>query len=256
MLLVMDIGNTNFTLGVFRGEEIKATFRMTTQTPRTSDEYGILLAMMLERSGIPVTEIEDVIISSVVPDVMYSVTNGIIKYFHKRPIVVGPGIKTGIRLVTENPKEIGPDRIVDAVAGYNLYGGPVLVIDFGTATTFDLISSNGSFEAGITAPGIRISARALWEDAARLPKIEIEKPASILAKDTITSMQAGLVYGYIGQTEYIIRKVREESGYQDMKVIATGGLGKIIADETEDIQVYDNMLTLKGLRLIYERNKR
>ncbi len=158
--------------------------------------------------------------------------------------------------MTGNPKEIGADRIVDAMAAYTLYGGPVLVIDFGTATTYDLILEDGSFVAGITSPGIRISAKALWEDTAKLPAIEIRKPKSILAKDTITSMQAGLVYGYIGQTEYIIRKVKEESGLGDeLHVVATGGLGKIIADEVDAIQVYDNMLTLKGLRLIYEKNQ-
>ena len=161
--------------------------------------------------------IEAVIISSVVPDLMHSLVSGIQKYLHQIPIVVGPGMKTGIRIVTANPREIGPDRIVDAVAAYELYGGPVLVIDFGTATTYDLVSEDGSFLAGITAPGIRTAARSLWEDAAKLPEFEIKKPESILAQETITSLQAGLVYGYVGSAEYIIRKVREESGFSDMK---------------------------------------
>lgn len=256
MLLVIDVGNTNITLGVFDGEELLATFRMTARQSRTSDEYGILMCSMLEHRDIRKTEIHDVIISSVVPDVMYSLRSGVVKYFHVEPIHVGPGIKTGIRINTVNPKEIGADRIVDAVAGYELYGGPILVIDFGTATTYDLITEDGSFVAGITSPGIGISAKALWQDAAKLPKIAIEKPKSILAKETITSMQAGLVYGYIGQTEYIIRKVKEESGLDEMKVVATGGLGKIIADETDMIDVYDNMLTLKGLKIIYEKAKK
>ena len=187
---------------------------------------------------------------------MYSLINGIVKYFHTTPLIVGPGIKTGIRLATENPKQIGADRIVDAVGAYELYGGPVLVIDFGTATTYDLILEDGSFVAGVTSPGIRLSANALWQGTAKLPKFEILKPKSILAKETISSMQAGLVYGYIGQTEYIIKKVNEEAKLKEMKVVATGGLGKIIADETDMIQVYDNRLTLKGLRLIYEKNKK
>lgn len=255
MILTIDVGNTNVTIGVFEGEELKAVFRMTSSLVRTSDEYGIYLCSMLEHRGIDPKSIENVVISSVVPDVMYSLNSAVIKYFQVRPITVGPGIKTGIKLVTGNPKEIGADRIVDAVAAYTLYGGPVLVVDFGTATTYDLILEDGSFTAGITSPGIRISARALWEDTAKLPKIEIRKPKSILAKDTITSMQAGLVYGYIGQTEYIIQKVREESGLKDLRVVATGGLGKIIADETDAIEIYDNKLTLKGLRLIYEKNR-
>lgn len=255
MILAIDVGNTNITIGVFQEEELKGVFRMTSSPVRTSDEYGIYLCSLLEHRGIDPACIVNVVISSVVPDVMYSLNSAVIKYFKVRPITVGPGIKTGIKLVTGNPKEIGSDRIVDAVAAYSLYGGPVLVVDFGTATTYDLILEDGSFTAGITSPGIRISARALWEDTAKLPKIEIRKPKSILAKDTITSMQAGLVYGYIGQTEYIIQKVKEESGIKDLRVVATGGLGKIIADETDLIEIYDNMLTLKGLRLIYEKNR-
>ncbi len=255
MILTIDVGNTNVTIGVFEGKELRAVFRMTSSPVRTSDEYGIYLCSLLEHRGIDPAAIENVVISSVVPDVMYSLNSAVIKYFQTRPIIVGPGIKTGIKLVTGNPKEIGADRIVDAVAAYTLYGGPVLVVDFGTATTYDLILEDGSFTAGITSPGIRISAKALWEDTAKLPKIEIRKPKSILAKDTITSMQAGLVYGYIGQTEYIIQKVKEESGLKDLRVVATGGLGKIIADETDAIEIYDNKLTLKGLRLIYEKNR-
>lgn len=255
MLLVIDVGNTNVTMGVFDGEELKETFRLTSKQPRTSDEYGMTICDLVEHREIAVAQITDVIISSVVPDVMYSLINGVIKYLHTTPLIVGPGIKTGIRLVTENPKQIGADRIVDAVGAYELYGGPVLVIDFGTATTYDLIMEDGSFVAGVTAPGIRLIANALWEGTAKLPKFEIRKPQSILAKETITSMQAGLVYGYIGQTEYIIKKVQEEAKLPDLKVVATGGLGKLIADETDMIQVYDNRLTLKGLRLIYEKNR-
>ncbi|WP_343246392.1 type III pantothenate kinase [Diplocloster hominis] len=255
MLLVIDVGNTNITLGVFDDDELIGTFRMTTKLPRTSDEYGIFICNLVEHRNLKVTDITDIIIASVVPDIMYSLTSAIIKYFKVSPIVVGPGIKTGIKIVTENPKEIGADRIVDAVAAYELYGGPVLVLDFGTATTYDLITAEGAFIAGVTSPGIRISAKALWEDAAKLPEIEIKKPDSILAKETISSMQAGLVYGHIGQTEYIIRHMIAESGLTNVKVVATGGLGKLIADSTECIDIYEPMLTLQGLRLIYEKCK-
>ena len=256
MLLVIDVGNTNITLGVFKKEELLGTFRMTTKLPRTSDEYGIMLKELIERQGISSKDINAVIIASVVPDIMHSLGSAMIKYFGIKPVTVSAGIKTGIRIVTENPKEIGPDRIVDAVAGYELFGGPVIVVDFGTATTYDLIGPNGTFEAGITAPGLETAGRSLWGGAAMLPAIEIRKPASILAKETISSMQAGLVYGAIGQTEYIIRKIKEESGYSDAKVVATGGLGKIIAPETDSIDEYDPELTLNGLRLIYYKNKK
>lgn len=255
MLLVVDIGNTNFTFGIFEGDKLVMTFRMTTKIPRTSDEYGIFICDVLRTRGFQIEDIEDVIISSVVPNIMYSFQHGIMKYLNRKPIIVGAGTKTGIKIQTPNPKEVGPDRIVDAVAGYVLYGGPILVIDFGTATTYDLITEDGAFVAGITSPGIRISANALWNDTASLPEIEIRKPKSILAKDTITSMQAGLVYGYIGQTKYIIQKVKEEAGLSKMKVVATGGLGNIIAKELPEIDAYDSELTLKGLYLIYQKNK-
>lgn len=253
MLLVIDVGNTNITLGVFDGRELRATFRMTTKQPRTSDEYGTAICGMIEHRNMVVADIDAVIIASVVPDIMYSLTSSIIKYFNYKPVIVGPGIRSGIKIATDNPREIGADRIVDAVAAYRLYGGPVIVVDFGTATTYDLVTADGAFVAGVTAPGLRTSARALWNDAAKLPEIEIRKPDTIMAKNTITSMQAGLVYGYIGQSEYIIRKLKEESGLKGIKTVATGGLGKIIAGETEAIDVYDSKLTLQGLRLIYEK---
>lgn len=256
MLLTVDVGNTNITMGVFEEDRLHGTFRMTTKRSRTSDEYGFTICGILEHRNMRPENIQAVIISSVVPDIMHSLTSGIIKYLNVRPIIVSAGIKTGIRIVTENPKEIGADRIVDAVAGYELYGGPVIVVDYGTATTYDLIGPNGTFEAGITAPGIETAARSLWGGAAMLPAIEIRKPKSILAKETISSMQAGLVYGVIGETEYIIRKIKEESGYNNAKVVATGGLGRIIFEETESIDVYDPQLTLNGLRLIYYKNRK
>lgn len=256
MLATIDVGNSNITIGLFDKDTIKGTFRMTTKIPRTSDEYGIFLTDLMTARKVDGREINAVIIASVVPDVMHSLTSGILKYFHVKPIIVGPGIRTGIKLATENPREMGADRIVDAVAAYELYGGPVLVIDFGTATTHDLVLADGSLVAGVTSPGIRISANALWNNAAKLPEIEIRKPESILAKNTVTSMQAGLIYGCIGQTEYIIRRMKEEAGLKDMKVVATGGLGKIISKETDAIDVYDPDLTLKGLKLIYEKQGR
>ncbi len=255
MLLVIDVGNTNITYGVFRGEELVSTFRMTTKLSRTSDEYGINLRNMLVYNTIDPDDIEDVIVASVVPNVMHSLLSAIIKYLHRKAIIVEPGIKTGIRIVTANPQQIGADRIVDAAAAYEIYGGPVFVIDFGTATTYDFIDETGAFVSGVTAPGIRISARALWEDAARLPEIEIKKPDSILAKETISTMQAGLVYGQIGQTEYIVKLTKKETGLPNLKVVATGGLGTIIANETDCIDVYDRTLTLQGLRIIYNKQK-
>lgn len=255
MLLVIDIGNTNITIGIYKGDNLLGGFRMTTKTPRTSDEYGLFMLSWLSLRNLDIAGIKDIIITSVVPNVMHSFTNGVKKYLNKEPIIIGPGIKTGISIKTESPKEVGTDRIVDLVAAYYIYGGPALVIDFGTATTFDLVSESGDFEYGLTAPGIKISADALWEKAAKLPKIQIVKPKSILARNTITSMQAGLVYGYIGQVEYIVKKMKEEVGY-DFKVIATGGLGRIIAEETNAIGFYDPELTFKGLKLIYEKNQR
>lgn len=186
---------------------------------------------------------------------MHSVVNAMKKYFNRQPILVGPGIKTGIRLSCDNPREIGPDRIVDAVGAYELYGGPVIAMDFGTATTYDLILDEGVFTAGITSPGLGTSARSLWSDAAKLPEIEIAKPKSILAKNTVTSMQAGLVYGYIGQTEYIIKKIKEEASIENIRTVATGGYGRLIAENTDSIQIYDSELTLKGLQLIYAKNR-
>lgn len=256
MLLALDVGNTNITIGVFDGEKLLRTLRVTTKLPRTSDEYGILFKSLLRENDIDPDQVNATIVSSVVPAVMYSLRNGLYKYFHVEPLIVEPGIKTGIRIVTDHPAQIGSDRIVDAVGAYEKYGGPVLVLDFGTATTYDLVDDKGQFVSVIIAPGIRTSGKALWQDAAKLPEIEIKKPKSILAKETITSMQAGLVYGQIGQTEYIIKKVREESGFDNMKVVATGGLGAMIAAETKAIDIYDANLTLDGMRLIYEKQKR
>ncbi|NLC19769.1 MAG: type III pantothenate kinase [Clostridiales bacterium] len=255
MLLVVDVGNTNITLGVFDNDDLKASFRLTTSTARTSDEYGLILRDLIIAKNIPFESIKSVVIASVVPKVMHSLVSGIIKYFNITPLIVGSGTKTGIKIPVANPKEVGADRVVDAVAAYEIYGGPVLVIDFGTAITYDLISADGSFIAAVTSPGLRIAANALWTQTAKLPEIEIAMPDTILPKDTVPSMQAGLVFGCIGQTEYIVKRMLKEAGIDKCRVIATGGLGKIIADATDIIEVYDPNLTLKGLKIIHDKNR-
>lgn len=253
MLFAIDVGNTNITIGLFDKENLVKQFRMITKTSRTSDEYGVFLRQWLQVNGIEDAKIEAVIISSVVPNIMHSLTSGIIKYFQCDPLIVAPGIKSGIRLAIPNPKELGADRLVDAVAAYEMYGGPIIVVDFGTATTHDLVLADGTFAAGVTSPGIRLAANALWTGTAKLPEVEIQKVDTVLGKDTVSSMQAGIYYGYIGQTEYIIRAMKKESGISDIKVVATGGLGKMISEATDAIDVYDPELTLHGLRIIYDK---
>ncbi len=256
MILVVDVGNTNTNFGVFEGEKLLFKFKIMTKMERTSDEIGMSIRELLQVNDVYPNQVDGAIISSVVPNIMHALINGIKRYIEVDPVIVGPGIKTGIKILTDNPREMGADRIVDAVAAYELYGGPVIVVDFGTATTYDLITGDGGFVAAVTAPGIKISAKALWEDTAKLPEIEIMKPRSILAKETISSMQAGLVFGQIGQTEYIINKIKEESKLDNIKVIATGGLGAIVSDETKSIDIYNKNLTLEGLRLVYNKNKK
>jgi len=256
MFFAIDVGNTNIKVGVIEGKDILTTFRLNSQIDHTTDEYGMMLMDIPARQGIDVSGVEGAIISSVVPNVMQSLNNALVKYMHIKPIIVGPGIKTGIKLTSSNPAEVGADRLVDVVSGYEKYGGPLLVIDFGTATTYNLVTEEGRFSVGITAPGVKISAKALWEDAAKLPEIEIKKPKSILATETVSSMQAGLIYGQIGATKYIIEQVKKEMGYDEMKVVATGGMGGIIAPEVEEINFYDKDLTINGLRILYEKNKK
>lgn len=256
MLLAVDIGNTNITYGLISDTgTVVGTFRITTKMPRTSDEFGLNLMSFLNSLNVSVTAIDDVIISSVVPKIMYAFTNSIRKYLLIEPIIVGPGIKTGISIKTESPKELGADKIVDAAAVYHTYGGNALILDFGTATTYDYIDENGTFLYSCISPGIEICANALWSQAAKLPEVEIQKPATILSKNTINSMQAGIVYGYIGQVEYIIKQFKKELNRKDIKVIATGGLGKIIYKETKLIDAYDPDLTFKGMKIIYDKNK-
>lgn len=254
MLLVVDIGNSNIVAGVFKGDEILGSWRLVTRSEKTSDEYGIFLLNLLAYNKINYKQIKSVIVSSVVPDVMHSFKNAMMKYFNIEPLVVGPGIKTGITISTSNPREVGADRIVGIVAAYEIYGGPAIVIDFGTAITYDVVNEKGEFRYGVTSPGILISAEALWTRTAQLPKIQIKKPESILGTNTITSMQAGVVYGFIGQVEYIVKKIKEELGNENMKVIATGGLGRLMAEETSAIDIYDSQLLLKGLKIIHDKN--
>ena len=254
MILVVDIGNSNIVVGVYEKDEIIGSWRMVTRSEKTSDEYGIFILNLLSYNNINYKNIKSVIVSSVVPNLIHSFQNAMKKYFGIDPLIVGPGIKTGITINTDNPREVGADRIVDLVAAYEQYGGPLIVIDFGTATTYDVVSEKGEFKYGITSPGLQITADALWQRTAQLPSIEIKKPDSILAKNTITSMQAGLVYGYIGQVEYIVKKIKEEMNNENIKVIATGGLGRMMADETSSIDVYDSQLLLKGLKIIHDKN--
>ena len=253
MLFAIDVGNTNITIGLFEKKKLVKQFRMITQTDRTSDEYGVFLCEWLFVNRMRPQDITDVIISSVVPNIMHSLTSGIIKYFNVTPVIVAPGIKTGINVSIPNPKELGADRLVDAVAAYEIYGGPIIVIDFGTATTHDLVLEDGTFYAGVTSPGIRLAANALWRGTAKLPEVEIKKVDTILGRDTVSSMQAGIYYGYIGQTEYIIKKLKKDSKMENIKVVATGGLGKLISEATDQIDIYDPELTLHGLRIIYDK---
>lgn len=254
MILVVDIGNTNIVVGVYEGDELLNNWRMVTRSEKTSDEYGIFILNLLKHSNIEHTKINSAIVSSVVPNVMHSFENALKKYFNIDPLIVGPGIKTGITIATDNPREVGADRIVGLVAAYDMYGGPLIVIDFGTATTYDVVNERGEFKYGITSPGIQISADALWQRTAQLPSVEIKNPGSILSKNTVTSMQAGLFYGHVGQTEYIINRIKEELKIDNMKVIATGGLGRMIYEETKFIDVYDPLLLFKGLKIIHDKN--
>ncbi len=254
MIMVIDVSNTNITLGTFKGTALQCIYRVTTKVSRTSDEFGVLLRDLVRLSDSGYHEIEGIIIASVVPTVMYSLTNACVKYFRINPVIVGPGVKTGVKIGAENPKEVGADLIVNAAAVHELYGGPSIVIDYGTATSFMLVLADGTLDSVVIAPGIQTSLNALTSDAARIPDVEIKKPRTILTRDTTECIQAGIVFGTIGQTEYIVRRMKEEAKLDNVRVVATGGFGKVIADETDIIDKYDNELTLKGLRIIYYKN--
>ncbi|MDO4530524.1 MAG: type III pantothenate kinase [Bacillota bacterium] len=255
MLLVIDVGNTNFVLGLYDGEELVNCWRMTSGGNRTADETGMFIHGLFDAAGIDPAVVEAAIISSVVPDIMYSLTQGIRRYLHIEPMIVSVGMKTGIAVKRDDPKSVGADRIVDLVAANEIYGGPAIVIDYGTANTFDVINEKSEFITGFITPGISSCADALYQKAAQLPKIEIKTPKSIVAKNTVDSLQAGLVLGHIGQTKYIIEELKKRLNLPDMKVIATGGLAKVIDPKGEIFDVLDPVLTLKGLRILYEKNK-
>ena len=256
MLLVVDVGNTTTQFGIFNGDEYLGSFSCITKESRTSDELAVFLDRSLAFKQLRISDITEIIMSSVVPDVNFIMTGTFNRYFNLEPLMVGPGIKTGINIRTDNPKEVGADRIVDIVSAYTIYGGPAIVANYGTATRFDYVSEEGNFCAAITCPGIQISADALWNKAAKLPKIEILKPDSIFATTTTTSMQAGLVYGYLGLTEYIIAQIKKETGRQDTKVIACGGYSKLLKDHTDAFDIYDPDLSIKGLKIINDKNRR
>lgn len=255
MILVFDVGNTNIVLGVYEGEELLNSWRMSTDRNKTSDEYGVLISQMFDYNGLKLTDVESVIISSVVPPLMYSLQAMSIKYCNKEPLIIGPGIKTGMNIKYDNPKEVGADRIVNAVAAYEKYGGPIIVVDFGTATTFCAISKEGDYLGGVISPGIKISSEALFQRAAKLPKVELVKPKNIICKNTVNSMQSGIIYGYVGLVDYIVERMKTELNNEVKSVIATGGLSTLIASESKTIDTIDKLLTLEGLRIIYERNK-
>lgn len=255
MILVYDVGNTNIVLGIYKGEKLLDFWRIATDTQKTADEYGILIKQLFIHQNYKPEDIEAVIISSVVPPIMYTLEHMTRKYFKKEPLVVGPGIKTGMNIKYDNPKEVGADRIVNAVAGYEMYGGPLIIVDFGTATTYCAISKHGEYLGGAISPGVRISMDALYQKTAKLPRVELVKPESVICKNTINSIQSGVIFGYIGQVDYIVKRMKKELGSEDAKVIATGGLSKLIASESETIDVVNGLLTLEGLRIIYERNK-
>ncbi|MFP4456892.1 MAG: type III pantothenate kinase [Clostridia bacterium] len=252
MLLVIDVGNSNITFGVWKDDNLIGPWRLKTRPLQTSDQYGLFITEILNRNDLE--DIIGVIISSVVPDVMHSFVNSIRKYLFIDPLIVGPGIKTGISIRTENPKEVGADRIVNSVAASILYDLPAIVIDFGTATSFDIINENSEFIGAVTAPGMQVSANAMYESAAQLPNVQIATPNSVVAKSTTQSMQAGIVFGQVGSVEYIVKKICDELDWSKVKIIATGGLGRLIAQESGLINVYDANLTLRGLKLIYYKN--
>lgn len=254
MILVLDTGNTNIVLGVYHENELIHHWRMETDRNKTEDEYGMQVKALFNHAGIDFSHIRSIIISSVVPPIMFSLERMCQKYFGIKPLVVGPGVKTGLNIKYENPREVGADRIVNAVAAIEEYGPPLIVVDFGTATTYCYINEKGEYMGGAIAPGIGISTEALFERASKLPRIELTQPESVIGKNTISAMQAGIVYGYVGQVEGIVSRMKAQSK-QQLTVIATGGMASLIAAQTTVIDTVDPYLTLKGLHLIYERNQ-
>lgn len=254
MILVIDVGNTNIVLGVFEGKKLVQSWRIATNKDKTSDEYGIQIKVLFKYSKIKSEKIEAVVISSVVPPVTPALESMSVKYFGIRPLIVGPGVKTSMPIRYDNPKEVGADRIVNAVAAFELYGGPLIIVDFGTATTFDAISKDGEYLGGAIAPGIGISTEALYTRAAKLPRVELLKPSKVIGKNTVASMQSGIIYGFVGQTDGIVARMKKEIDGEPL-VVATGGLAALISKESGNVDKVNADLTLEGLRIIYERNK-
>ncbi len=254
MVLTLDIGNTNIKTALFDGDEMVQYWRIATNVRMSSDEYGILLTNLFQHNGLSVDVVEGIVMSSVVPTINFTIEHMCRNYFKMDPMSVAPGIKTGINIKYEHPRELGSDRIANAVAAYELYGGPCIFIDFGTATSYGVVSAKGEFLGGAICPGLRLSAEALVERTSKLPRFELVKPESVIGRNTITNMQSGIVYGYVGQVTYLVNKMKEELKAPNAKVIATGGLGLLVADETDAIDVLDGLLTLKGLRIIHQKN--
>lgn len=253
MLLAIDIGNTNTTIGIFKNKELIFNFRLTTKIDQTMDEYGVFARNLLLLANVNNEDIKGIVVSCVVPPLEYVISRMGRKYFSLNPMFVKPGIKTGVSLNVESPSEVGADRIVDCVAAINKYEPPLIVIDFGTATTFDAISKNNEFLGGAIAPGLKITAASLTENTSKLPEVVIKKPEKVIGRNTITNIQSGLFYGYVGLVEKIVENMKLELG-EGTQVVATGGLAKIITSEMKQIDYYDKYLTLDGLRILYEKN--
>ena len=254
MLLTIDIGNTNITLGIYRGQEAGPRWRLATDHKRMPDEYGLQFLGLLEHAGIAPGDLTGVCMASVVPPLTGRVTEACRRYLGHEPLVVEAGVRTGVRIRYEDPRAVGADRIVDAAAVRTLYGGPACVVDFGTATTFDAISAEGDYLGGAIAPGIGIASEALFMRAAKLPRVELKRPPSAIGRNTVHAMQSGLLFGYVGLVEGIVARFRHELG-PEMKVIATGGLAEIIAQETDIIDIINPWLTLDGLAIIWALNR-
>ena len=254
MLLAIDVGNTNTVFGLYRGEDLLETWRIATRRETTGDEYGIILREFFAITGHMPADVGAIAIASVVPPTMQPLTDMCEKYFKRRPLVVGPGVKTGISIFYDNPREVGADRIVNAVAAFEKYRSAIVVVDFGTATTFDCVSERGEYLGGVIAPGIGISVEALFQRASKLPRVELVRPKHVIGKNTVHSMQSGILFGYVGLVDGIVERIRKE--YKSPpRVIATGGLAHLIAAEAATIERVDENLTLDGLRILYERNQ-